>query len=100
MPLASPDAIRAYEAAVADHARYPQYAGHWDGPEWVAVRLRRDVVIRGGKSFERGDITIAKIDSPEKAGPYSRYPDVLFITAYSFRKQVDTAVRLAWVERV
>ena len=68
------------QMAQAAHAQWPQYAGHWQGSEWVLVEITRRVVTKGGVAFEPGDITIAR--------------PPLWIggdwTAYSLRNRIDT----------
>lgn len=71
------DVIRAAEEA---HARYPQYRGHWRGPEWKLVLVRRTVRTKMGVAFERGDVTVAR---PDPCHP-------CYVTAYSLRNAVDT----------
>jgi len=48
------------DAADASHAQFPQYAGHWGGPEWEVVRVRSQIETKLGIAFEAGDVTIAK----------------------------------------
>jgi hypothetical protein len=73
---------RAVEAAAeAEHAAYPQYVGHWAGPEWVLVRLTRRITTKLGLAFERGDVTLGK-----------RGPITGEWTVYSLRNGIDTAV--------
>ena len=73
------------EQANRDHAQYPQYRGHWDGPEWILVRFKKAIKTKMGLAFERGDVTVARAD---------RGGDSKYITAYSFRNRIDTSVPL------
>jgi len=74
------------------HAQYPQYAGHWDGAEWIAVRIKRNVTTKMGLAFEAGEITIAK--QPFRYGLY--FGD--FYTAYSVKNEIDTSVHFSDIE--
>ena len=51
-------------AAIAawQHSQYPQYKGYWDGPEWVLVRVTRNVRTKLGQAFTKGEIALAKPD--------------------------------------
>lgn len=73
------------DQANAAHRQYPQYAGHWDGPEWRVVRVTRRVETKMGVAFEAGDVTIGN-------------PDADHFWAYSFRNNIDTAVAPDWVD--
>lgn len=70
------------EQAALAHAEYPQYDGHWDGPEWFLVKFTRRVRTKSGVAFEPGDVSIAR--SPEDGDEYP--------TAYSLRNKIDTSV--------
>lgn len=72
------------EAADA-HAQYPQYEGHWDGPEWRLAVFTGRVRTKGGIAFEKGDVTIAR--PPANRDEHDRHP-----VAYSRRNRIDTAV--------
>lgn len=48
--------------ADARHAPYPQYAGHWDGPEWFLVRAKTDLKTKSGLHFLKGEFSIARVD--------------------------------------
>lgn len=69
------------------HTQYPQYAGHWDGPQWRLVRFTRHVATKGGCRFAAGDYTIADL-SPN---PLPAVPQP-YVTAYSARGHVNTSV--------
>lgn len=71
------DVVRAAEQA---HAGHPQFRGHWRGPEWKLVLLRRAIHTKLGTAFERGDVTIAKAAEPG------------YLTAYSVRNEADTRI--------
>ena len=51
--------------AKADHASYPQYDGYWDGPEWVLVRVTRQVKTKLGVAFVKGETALARRTPPE-----------------------------------
>lgn len=74
-------------AAYGFHAAYPQYEGHWDGPEWKVVRIRSRVVTKMGVAFEAGDVTIARREGVDWFT--SQQPRWV---AYSWRNAIDTAV--------
>src|SRR5262245_24018887 len=88
------------EGAEAALARYPQYAGHWDGPEWFLIRLTKRVRTKLAVAFEPGGITLAKVDQLDARffGP-GETPRP-FTTAWSQRNRIDTSVRPGDFERV
>lgn len=49
--------------AIADfeNRKYPQYAGHWDGPEWILVEITTDVRTKLGRAFFAGEL--ARVES-------------------------------------
>ncbi len=101
----SPETIAAVREEVirqADeaHARYPQYAGHWDGPEWFVVRITRTVKTKMGVAFEAGEITLAKHSRIDPRDLAIVGPRPLFVTAYSIRNKIDTSVQAAYVEQL
>ena len=76
------DTIR--NSAKAAHAQYPQYAGHWDGPEWILVEVTRTVKTKLGAAFVKGDISLGKVETEgPMAGSW---------TIYSVSNKVDTGV--------
>jgi hypothetical protein len=79
--------------AARKHAQYPQYEGHWDGDEWIVVRLKRNVSTKMGLAFEKGELTIAKAVENDE-----HLTDGWF--AYSLKNGIDTWVRKEWVEVV
>jgi hypothetical protein len=96
----APETVRSLvrEKAAADHAQYPQYDGHWDGDEWAVVEILRDVTTKAGRSFDKGDLTIAR--RPE-ARSVNLDPDLATgWFAYSVRTKIDTWLRNEWVEVV
>lgn len=46
--------------AVKWHAQYPQYVGHWDGPEWRLAYAKREITLKGGLTVRKGDYVIAR----------------------------------------
>lgn len=64
-----------------DHAQDPQFRGHWEGPEWRLVLVRRRISTRKGDAFLKGEITIAR-SSPRPG----------FMEAYSLNMKADTEV--------
>lgn len=66
------EAMRAAIIALANawHAPYPQYANHWDGPEWRLVRAKKGVSTKGGPTFRRGDYLIAREQTPAERARY------------------------------
>jgi hypothetical protein len=79
--------LEVIERAAAAHAEYPQYDGHWRGPEWKIVRMRRQQEGKMGVSFEAGDITLAR----EQIG--GEFDGSWF--GYSWRTECDTLVASA-----
>jgi len=74
------------EIARQAHKDFPQYEGHWDGPEWsLAVVLRR-VRTKAGVAFVRGELVIAKHD----ADPLDGHQRAV---AYSVNNRIDTVLR-------
>lgn len=69
--------------AEAAHAQYPQYQGHWSGPEWVLVQVVRKVRTKLGVAFEKWDLAIAKRDTLEGKSVWS---------VYSTKNRVDTVL--------
>lgn len=68
--------------AAHTHQQYPQYAGHWDGPEWVLVRISQTIRTKSGVAWWEGDLAIAKrLPGPGGWGGW---------LAYSIRNGVDT----------
>jgi hypothetical protein len=66
---------------------FPQYAGHWDGPEWVLLRAKRDERTKMGLAVAAGDVVLGKYDAAIGASTGSRW-----LTVYSWRTQVNTAL--------
>lgn len=64
------------------HSQYPQYAGHWEGAEWVLVEITRDVTTKLGLAFRAGDVTVAR--------RHLLIPGEW--TAYSIRNGIDTGI--------
>lgn len=78
-------------AAYSQHAKYPQYAGHWDGPEWHLVEFVKPVKTKGGLRFDRGDVTLLRVEEMsaidrEVSGRTHSH------VAYSIRGGIDCAV--------
>lgn len=80
-------AVNAVAAAQIGHL--PQYAGKFDGPEWVLVRCRRAVVTKGGLRFARGDYAVA--DASPEALPFCSV-GAPTMSAYSVRGAVSVRV--------
>jgi hypothetical protein len=85
------DTEKARLRAVADkaHEAYPQYAGHWDGPEWKLGIVVKNVKTKTGLAFQVNDWILVKVSGVIPSGPYS---GMLGFTGYSFRNGVDTAL--------
>jgi len=77
--------VRLLIVSIADalHSQYPQYKGHWDGPEWKLGRINRSVTTKLGVAFEAGDVILYK-DGSELGGQS--------FTAFSIRNNVDTVI--------
>jgi hypothetical protein len=69
------------DIANAANSQWPQYRGHWDGPEWKLVQMSARTRTKLGVAFEAGDITLAHRD-PQFRGWF----------AYSVRNNIDTLV--------
>jgi hypothetical protein len=48
--------------AIAEHLPYPQYAGHFDGPEWLLGQATSPLRGKGGTQAEQGDIILMRQD--------------------------------------
>lgn len=48
------------DEASARHAQYPQYEGHWNGPEWRIARVSRSIRTKLGQAFESGELVLAR----------------------------------------
>lgn len=61
--------------AIADfeNRKYPQYAGHWDGPEWILVEITTDVRTKLGRAFFAGELALAKRDTLEGKSVWTAY---------------------------
>jgi len=72
--------------ASKEHAAFPQYAGHWDGPEWKLYIVRKLVKSKLGIAFLRGEVVLAKEENiPELGG--------VRIVAYSRSNRVNTVLK-------
>ena len=92
-PAYSVEQLARVKAAIAAeaqraHARWPQYAGHWETDEWRVVRVTRRVRTKLGVAFEAGDLTILRIEPPDE-----RFGLPALHMAYSWRNRCDTAIR-------
>lgn len=95
----TPALLRNLIVATADeaHAQYPQYAGHWNGPEWQLGEVARQVRTKSGVAFRRGDIVLFRERTEEecRAGCAPG-----FVTAYSVRNGIDTSVPAGYVHAI
>jgi hypothetical protein len=72
------------------NAKYPQYAGHWDG--WRVIEVARSVRTKLGEAFQSGDLVLCRPGQlPDAPG---------FVTCYSRRNGVDTSVPVDAVREV
>lgn len=55
-PAATIEVIR--QLAAADHAKYPQYNGFWDGDEWTLARATTRIRSKGGIQADTGDVVL------------------------------------------
>jgi hypothetical protein len=91
------NAIR--ERANSDNAQWLQYKGHWDGPEWVLVKVTRRVKTKMGVAFEKGEIALAR-KTPQEPDSANLSPATRAEinkpswTVYSVRNRVDTKVSI------
>ncbi len=53
--------VRLRRNAELQNARYPQYKGHWDGPEWKLFLVTQDIRTKMGLAFLAGEVTLAKV---------------------------------------
>jgi len=65
--------------AARNHRQYPQYDGHWDGPEWVLVKVTRTIRTKMGVAFKRGETALGR-------------PSGMGWTVYSVSNRCNTAV--------
>lgn len=94
------DAVAVKSALIAEaekhHEKYPQYRGHWSGPEWKLLLIRKDVKTKLGVAFRAGDVVLGKFnDHVIECGPYEGQQSS---TCYSRRNKCDTAVRATHVQ--
>lgn len=81
--------------AEAQNAKYPQYKGHWDGPEWKLFMIRKNVRTKMGLAFEKGEVVLGKVNStPIFSGPYAGQQS---FTCYSAKNRIDTGLRACHV---
>ena len=79
--------------AQAQVAKYPQYAGHFEG--YRLARVKRDVTTKMGLAFARGEFVIAT----ERSG-FALPNAGKFDTAWSRRNACDTSLKssdLEWI---
>lgn len=86
--------VRTLKAQAATQlAAYPQYRGHFDGAEWVLVKIARDVRTKMGLAFAAGDYVLAFAEEiPEEERQFMRHPREVSIMGYSFRNKITTAI--------
>ena len=72
-------------------AAYPQYRGHWDGPEWTLWVATRDVKTKLGLAFRAGEIFLGKPSEQIEGLPHRDS-----ITGWSIRNRCDTSVPQCW----
>jgi hypothetical protein len=53
--------------AVARHAQYPQYDGHWD--DWVLVVVAKNVELKGGRGLEFWQVSIGTLEPADQYSP-------------------------------
>jgi hypothetical protein len=80
--------------AERQNAMWPQYKGHWSGPEWTLFVVRKDVKTKLGLAFKLGDIVLGKEHGLIESGPYEGQ---ISYTCYSSRNKIDTALRACHV---
>ncbi len=68
------------------HSQWPQYAGHWDGDEWVLVQIECTVTTKLGQAFLPGELTIARKETLEGEPVWC---------AYSMANKCDTVIALS-----
>lgn len=76
------------------HQKYSQYKNHFDN--YILVKFKRDVKTKFGLAFRKDEYAIARDNAA--TSEYSRYPNVIFRTAYSTLNNCNTAVREDWLE--
>lgn len=83
--------------AAAAMAKYPQYAGHFDG--YRLARMKRDVKTKMGQAFVKGEYVIA-VESEPVFASNGVLAAGFRITAWSHLNTCDTAIKpsdLEWV---
>jgi hypothetical protein len=68
-----------------DHAKYPQYKGHWDGPEWTLVKVTKAIKTKMGKAFYEGELALARREELEGEACWC---------VYSRNNKVETLIAL------
>jgi hypothetical protein len=69
-------------AAEAAHASWPQYEGYWSGDRWQLGFIKRTTRTRMGVAFREGDVVLYR----------TREDALMYVTAYSVRNGVETAL--------
>lgn len=80
--------------AEQQNAQWPQYRGHWSGPEWDLYIVRRDVKTKLGLAFRRGQVALGKESGVIESGPYTGQKS---FTLYSSLNKCDTGLRACHV---
>lgn len=90
--------------ADSTHKHLPQYAGHWDGDEWVPMMAIRTIKRFGHVDLTKGQFYLVNVESvrtltaqetskPENVGK-------AFVTVYRPDTQVDTSMRLDYFKPI
>ena len=81
------------DEAASAHAQYPQYVGHWDGPEWRIARVTRRIKTKLGVAFEGCEFALVRERTPEEAEL-----GITGYTAYSRSNGIDTSAPVNAIE--
>lgn len=74
--------------AISTHAEFPQYEGRWDN--WTVVKINQDLITKAGVDFKENDMALMKPDDGTQGKNQ-------FVTCYSIRNSVDTAVPFNYI---
>lgn len=100
----NPIKILLVKQANEDHKTQPQYAGHWDGDEWVPMIAKRTVKRWGMVDLTKDKVYLVNVESvvtltakdtdkPENVGK-------AFVTVYRPESMCDTSMRLDYFKPI
>jgi hypothetical protein len=76
------------DAAYERVTEFRQYDGHWDGDEWQLGRCQGNVTTKMGQAFLADDVILWR----ERKNDFHDETTASYVTAYSVRNGIDTAI--------